>query len=64
MTRITLSGEKFRSVYGVAGGLASPGHEQSMHNTYARIIIRRFDADNPAWRTFLADPAPPGARDK
>jgi hypothetical protein len=57
MTRVSLSGVNFRARYGFAGGLASPGHEDTMHNTYVRIIVKRFDADNPAWQTLLADPA-------
>lgn len=58
MTSISLARETFRARYGFAGGLANPGHETGIHNTYVRIIVKRFDSGNPAWATLLADPAP------
>jgi hypothetical protein len=52
ITRITLAGKKFRAEYGVAGGMASPEHEMTMHNTYARKIISRLDSGREAWKTL------------
>lgn len=52
ITRATLAGKNFMSVYGRRGGLASPGHEKTMHDTYAKIIIQRFDGNNAAWSSL------------
>jgi hypothetical protein len=52
-SRISLAGENFRSRWGVNGGFAHPGHEASGHNQRAVEVARRFDGDNPAWRTIL-----------
>jgi Na+/H+-dicarboxylate symporter len=59
ITRASLAGENFRRVYGSNGGLAAPGHQDSLHEARVRVIIRRFDAGNPAWRTL--DGTVPGA---
>lgn len=56
-TRISWSGERFRSVYGFNGGLAKVGHSDPEHDSYARMIIRRYDSKSSAWRTFLNEPA-------
>jgi hypothetical protein len=54
-TRISWSGENFRSRYGFNGGLAAVGHHDPIHDSYARMIIKRFDSANPAWRTLQAE---------
>jgi hypothetical protein len=55
-TRISLAGENFRSRYGTNGGMAARDHKDSVHDAYARMIIGRFDAGNPAWLSLGAPP--------
>ena len=52
-SRISFAGENFRARWGRNGGMAHPGHEASGHNQRAVEVIRRFDKENPAWRTLL-----------
>ena len=52
-TRVSLSGNRFRQVWGTNGGLASPGFEDSDHNRNAVTVLRRLDARHPAWRRLL-----------
>jgi hypothetical protein len=57
-TRLSWSGESFRSLYGWNGGLARQGHYDPIHDNYAKQIIKRFDSNSPAWKGLDLTPVP------
>lgn len=56
-TRISFAGEEFPNVYGVRGGMTTPGNEwrNPHHDFFATMILTRYDPLQLQWRKSLAE---------